>query len=208
MDGELSALWRSIPFAPNDSCSAKMKDTCHRSPYGMMFVPSTERHGAELLTWFLAGFHANHSVRRLMEDRQRLICGLRCEGSSERSIQDLSSQKMCAEKQSTEQRLIARNLGIKLRRSVFPRKTWVLTTFGTDIGYLHTPTCAANYAAASMQKHPNCRNFVRVFGTPPPTNQEWMMGWPIGWTATEPLETDKFQSWLRWHGVSSVEGQE
>lgn len=30
--------------------------------------------------------------------------------------------------------------------------------------------------------------------------REWMMGWPIGWTALEPLGTDRFQSWLRWHG--------
>ena len=26
---------------------------------------------------------------------------------------------------------------------------------------------------------------------------EWLMGWPIGWTASKPLETDKFQSWLQ-----------
>jgi hypothetical protein len=29
---------------------------------------------------------------------------------------------------------------------------------------------------------------------------EWLMGWPIEWTALRPLETDKFQSWLRSHG--------
>ena len=28
---------------------------------------------------------------------------------------------------------------------------------------------------------------------------EWLMGWPIGWTACEPLEMDKFQQWPRWH---------
>jgi len=32
------------------------------------------------------------------------------------------------------------------------------------------------------------------------TLREWMMGFPIGWTALEPLETDKFQRWLRSHG--------
>lgn len=30
--------------------------------------------------------------------------------------------------------------------------------------------------------------------------EEWMMGWPIGWTALTPLEMDKFQLWLRQHG--------
>lgn len=29
--------------------------------------------------------------------------------------------------------------------------------------------------------------------------REWAMGWPIGWTALEPLATDRFQQWLRWH---------
>lgn len=27
---------------------------------------------------------------------------------------------------------------------------------------------------------------------------EWLMGWPIGWTALRPLATDRFRSWL--HG--------
>jgi hypothetical protein len=33
-----------------------------------------------------------------------------------------------------------------------------------------------------------------------PTFREWLMGWPIDWTAKRPLETDKFQEWLRSHG--------
>lgn len=30
---------------------------------------------------------------------------------------------------------------------------------------------------------------------------EWLMGWPIGWTALKPLETDRFQQWRRLHGT-------
>jgi hypothetical protein len=33
---------------------------------------------------------------------------------------------------------------------------------------------------------------------------EWLMGWPIEWTDLEPLETARFQAWLRSHGESSV----
>jgi hypothetical protein len=29
----------------------------------------------------------------------------------------------------------------------------------------------------------------------------WLMGWPIGWTALEPLETAKYRSWLQQHGA-------
>ena len=32
--------------------------------------------------------------------------------------------------------------------------------------------------------------------------REWMMGWPIGWTALEPLAMAKFQQWQQWHGGS------
>jgi hypothetical protein len=31
---------------------------------------------------------------------------------------------------------------------------------------------------------------------------EWLMGWPMGWTGLQPLETDKFQEWLRQHSPS------
>ncbi len=33
---------------------------------------------------------------------------------------------------------------------------------------------------------------------------EWFMGWPIKWSALNPLETAKFQQWLRSHGALSV----
>jgi hypothetical protein len=29
---------------------------------------------------------------------------------------------------------------------------------------------------------------------------EWLMGWPIGWTALQPLETAKFHEWQQQHG--------
>ena len=31
---------------------------------------------------------------------------------------------------------------------------------------------------------------------------EWLMGWPIGHTALEPLEMDRFQQWQQQHGGS------
>lgn len=37
-------------------------------------------------------------------------------------------------------------------------------------------------------------------GTLNPEWVEWLMGWPIGWTALEPLATDRYQRWLSAHG--------
>lgn len=42
----------------------------------------------------------------------------------------------------------------------------------------------------------------QIGGSLNPTWVEFLMGWPIGWTALEPLAMDKFQRWLELHGVS------
>ena len=34
-----------------------------------------------------------------------------------------------------------------------------------------------------------------------PTWAEWLLGWPIGWTDLKPLGMDKYQQWLRQHGI-------
>ncbi len=39
-----------------------------------------------------------------------------------------------------------------------------------------------------------------VTGGPFIALREWMMGWPLGWSASEPLATDRFQQWLHSHG--------
>jgi hypothetical protein len=44
------------------------------------------------------------------------------------------------------------------------------------------------------------RDPKNVGGTLNPTWVEWLMGWPLRWSDTRPLPTDKFQQWLRWHG--------
>jgi hypothetical protein len=34
-----------------------------------------------------------------------------------------------------------------------------------------------------------------------PTWVEWLMGWPLGWTDLQPLETGRFRQWLEQHGT-------
>jgi DNA (cytosine-5)-methyltransferase 1 len=48
-------------------------------------------------------------------------------------------------------------MGYKPAHLPLARLTWVQTTFGSGIGYLHTPTTKANYCADSMQKWPSAR---------------------------------------------------
>lgn len=64
------------------------------------------------------------------------------------------------------------------------------------------PTPHANAATGpGTQGRDGGRNLqTTVNGSLNPSWVEWLMGWPIGWTALEPLATDRFRSWLRSHG--------
>lgn len=44
------------------------------------------------------------------------------------------------------------------------------------------------------RKSPNLG--TQLGGPPNPAWLEWFMGWPVGWTALEPLETGRLASWL------------
>lgn len=196
---EQSAQSKPIPIASDDSCSDKMKGTYHRSPFGAMFAPSTDARGAALLTAYLAAFPVKPIPPRLAEKTLQMISGRKCDGSWQMSLPGTYAPRTPNDARSTAQPTTLRRWVTPPAASLFPRQTWVLTTFGNDTGYLHTPTATANYACKSMQKWPNCREYTRVFGWPTPTDHEWMMGFPIGWTDLKPLETHKFRSWLQQH---------
>ena len=55
----------------------------------------------------------------------------------------------------------------------------------------HTPTLEP---AVSIVEQRN------VFGQLNPTWVEWLMGFPLGWTALEPLATASYPQWQREHG--------
>ena len=75
------------------------------------------------------------------------------------------------------------------------KETWIKQKYGTQFGYVHTPTTMANYSAPSMMKHQGCRNFVTVFGKPTPHNAEYLMGFPIGASSLTPLKTNNIEKW-------------
>jgi hypothetical protein len=97
--------------------------------------------------------------------------------------------------------------------------------------WLPTPTTAGNENSPSMQKWSAHRRLAQLLHTPTAklygnnrggsagrvgkirpsletlaggviiSLREWLMGWPIGWTALGPLATGRFQQWLRLHGL-------
>lgn len=99
--------------------------------------------------------------------------------------------------------------------------------------WLATPTAVGNQLSPSMMKWPTCRRWVESFPTPiahdakcdgspsevrkrhlngviggrlNPEWVEWLMGWPVNWTAvrgSRHLEMDKFREWQRQHSPFS-----
>ena len=172
------------------------------SRFGMTFKPLTADRGEELLTSYLAAFRAKPIPQRRLDAIQRTTFGQRCGGSWQMSLPGTSLPKTSAELQLTKRPTTANRWVTKPKQFLCPRKTWVATTYGNDFGYLHTPTTMANFCAPSMQKHAGCRNWITVFGKVTPEAQEYLMGWPLGWTDLKPLGTDKFHLWLQQHGES------
>ena len=201
--GVLSAGWKSTPTTQKGSCNDKTKGFYHPSPFGTMYVPSTDTLGTELLMWFRADSLANPSATQPTEKQQPWTFSQKCFESLRKSTPDLCSLKMLSyHPLSAPQKTLNRSV-IKPKSPLFQRQTWVQTTLGEDTGFLHTPTCTANYTAPSMMKHKCCQLFLQAFGKARnPLVAEWLMGWIIGWTDCTPLGMDKYQQWQQRHGQS------
>lgn len=201
LDGERSAQLRStgtdgIAFSP-----ARTTEALSPSLSGMTSALSTGSHGADVLMWCLEAIPVKRIQPRLEAATRLMTYGRKCGESWQRSLPGSYLRRTFHASPLTPRQTTFRRWVIKPDAFPFPRRTWVLTTFGPDIGYVHTPTTKANYAATSMQKWPSCRAFVRAFGRPSPEVHEWLMAWPSGWSATKLLERGKYQSWLQRHGA-------
>jgi hypothetical protein len=109
------------------------------------------------------------------------------------------------------------------RRNMWPTPTATLGTNGGLVtpskarwgGTLIEAISATTWPtpAARDYRHPNAKSYAErgggkkgeqlpnaVGGPLNPTWVEWLMGWPLGWTAFERLGTDRFQAWRRSHG--------
>lgn len=170
------------------------------SPFGMISVHSMEKNGKEELISSREDFLVNIFLQQAEGIRRQSICGLKWQELFLKLGHGTSFVRMFQKVQSLKPDLIS---GVKVTLSdiqKYRRKTWVQTILGKDGGFLHTPTTKANYQSKSMQKWKCCRNFVRVFGKAHPENQEWLMGWPEGWTDLEPLAMDKCPLFFSKHG--------
>ena len=209
-DGEQSAPL-SGKNTPQAYCSPdKMKDFSRLSRFGMMFKPLTESRGEELLTLYLADFHAKILVQQEKEKglkEKDQVCGNTWQELSEKPNQLMLGLKtpLCLLKEDWEPSLKTwPRWGTMRNGECFQQEPLERTTRGEESGYLPTPTChnakEGAYPAEYTRKTPTLA--THVGGKIHPEFTEWMMGWPLGWTDLKPLEMVKYLQWQQTHGLA------
>lgn len=205
-----SALWSSMPSAPDDLCSDKMKGTLHRSPFGTMYVPSTDDRGAAVLKWFLAAFPVPTSAqleRKPASRESKAGCGWKWQGSFAKFDHASSEWKT---RQCSLLGDLAEFSGIWPRwgsmrdGECLDLTTWAPITGAKGSGSWPTPCHGSSHWGGTFQEVGGSLNKLRKSPIGKlyvnPDFWENLMAWPIGWTGTAPLATDKTRSWLRQHG--------
>lgn len=146
---------------------------------------------SDQLTLFAAGSPVSHSRQPHADGGSPSICGPTCSPGSKTSHPDTSSPKTSQDSQSQERQTICGELDTPSQSDVYQGLMRGQTIREIVGGPLHTPTTKANFCAPSMQKWPSCRRYVAAFGGVriTPEQFEFLMGYPIGWTDLNSLET-------------------
>ena len=226
--GEPSALSNSTSTPDMFSWPGKTTDALSRSRSGMTSETLPAAHGEALLTSFLGASRARTSLVRAKERDSTApnpVSGEKWHESSARSNRPtfaLRTHQLSLLEDSGPSCQRLPNSGMMRDGVCFPLPELEPRTVAKDAGFWPTPTVCGNYnrkgasaqsgdglvtavkrrlstPTASDARRCDLRN-SEVGGKLNPTWVEWLMGWPLGWTALEPLATDRFQRWLREHG--------
>jgi hypothetical protein len=157
LDGEPSALLSGNPIPKAYCAPDKMTAFSRLSRFGMTFKPLTESRGEELLTLYLAGFHAKTSAAQ--EREQELPAadqdsGLKWQGllakynHATRSWKTAQSSLLADLEQCLE---IWPRWGLMRNGVSYQQQTLVRHTLENESGLWPTVTATANQLAPSMQ---------------------------------------------------------
>lgn len=208
-DGKQSAQLRSIDSAPTVLCSDKTKGTCSHSQYGMTSELLMAGHGEELLTWFLGASPAQIFPRQARKPElveSSAGCGAQWQESLAKYNPVMRSWKtrQLSLIEGSEQSLAIWPKWGSLHVGVCWDQTMLAPhTPAKDAGSWPTPCHGSSHWGGTFQEVGGSQNKLR--GTPigklyvNPAFWESLMGWPIGWTGTAPLETDKTRAWQQQH---------
>ena len=215
-DTSQSAQSKSMRIASKSFRRGKKTVVFHGFPSLKMSRLLTDDLGAELLTWYLAGFPVKtlaQQERAQESPGSAAVCGHTWRGLSVKFCRDSSTWK-------TAQCLWDEDLhwssvtlprwGMTANGECWERMTWVRPMSVSACGSWPTPQRVDYKGTSTNSKFDQRVRQAKVWGQgeivgtiyPNPTAYEVLMGWPVGWTDLKPLETDKYQRWLRQHGKS------
>ena len=217
-DGEPSALSSGNPTPQAYSSPDKTTTASRLSRYGMTCEPLTANRGAELLTWYRAGFPAKTSAlpakaRALTVNEAE--CGERWRGWWAKYDPDSSLWKtaQCSLLGDSEQFLATWPASGSMRDGLcFQLPMLALPISEPASGSLLTPLkidaslamslrdgYARNHAFGSLSEQLITLHNLR----PSVAFVEKLMGWPATWTGLSPLAMGKFQEWQQQHSPRS-----
>ena len=219
LDGEPSVQSNGNPtqlvYLPPDRMTAFSR----LSQFGMTFKPLTENRGQELLTSYLAAFHAKTLAQqeKAMDSTEKPApCGDTWQGSLAKFDHDSCSWKtpQCSLFGGGQESLQTLPRSGMTRDGLLWEQTILEPVIvGKGFGYWPTPTATDWKATGKLEtlKRQGDRNeaghqnrpqyeYARKFNMKMPlVASEILMMWPLEWTDLKPLEMDKFQEWQQQH---------
>ena len=230
-DGEQSAPLSVICTPHQFWHRDKTTDISRLSRYGLTYVVLTADRGEAVLMLFLEDFPVKTSrplgAERGYQDPD-LDSGVRWSASFARWDPDSCSWKTAQCSLLGGLALFSESWpkwGSMRSGVCWERTTSERHTRETGSGYLPTPnardwkdtgktqgkrkdinlgTYAARHPLAPQHIPAGQDTLVQNGGKLSPSWVAWVMGWPIGWTDLEPLETDRFREWLSLHSSPST----
>jgi hypothetical protein len=207
-DGEPFVQLNVMPTPAKFSRNDKTMEPLNLSRFGLTLQLLTESRGEELLTWYRAVFLARTSqalvqIVNTMEPSKGLMALKAAYGvSSQESLgkydpdtHSLKTAQISLLADLPESFVTLPRWGLMLDGALYPQKPLALTTNAPECGLLPTPTAhnakEGGYPAEHTRNTPTLG--ARLGGRPHPLFNEWMMGWPLGWTDLKPLGTGKSQ---------------
>ncbi len=204
-----SAQSKSTHTAVKYYSNGKEMESCPRFPFGMTFEILTANSGVEKWISSLLESRANRSQLQDGEEGKKTveICGrtpsvsfAKCDPGT-RSWR--TSQGCLLTGTFTKYSASWPKAGLMQSGECYLLKMLEPFTNEKESGLLPTPTARDSRTLKGAKRGPNAVGseplVIKVGGTLNPPWVEWLMGWPSGWTALQPLEMDKYQSWLRVH---------
>ena len=215
-DIPLSALSKSKSILGGCYSNGSETGSSHASQSGMMFKPSTGDRGGGKLIFSAADSPARTLVAPEGERESvvpKVVCGdiwRELPMRYDHATSSLKTHLTLFPEDLDKSSAIFPRWGMMSDGVLWERKQPTFHISGNESGLLPTPKASMDGTSPKTlamvlrgDAEKSLPRVLKMIGlTLQPSFAEWMMGWPIGWTDSLPLGTDKFRQWRQAHFIS------